>query len=144
MMCASMLHPHTANQTRKFGFDLKAAIEQRASPIVLPAGEKSEPLDIAELLDLRISEAAPLGKLPFTSRKGRLYPSFTTYNIKHAHKLRWSLTVSAAGESTEVSDEIDITLLPSPGSELPPYEELMDSPELPTDPSEPPVVYEKE
>lgn len=144
MMCASIVHPHTANQTRKFGFDIKSAIERRAEPIVLPEGEKAEPLDIAELLDLRISEAAPLGMRPFSRRKGRLYPSFTTYNIKHTHKLRWTLSVSAAGEATEVSDEIDITLLPSPGSELPPYEELMDSPESPTYPSEPPVAYGKE
>lgn len=143
MMCASILHPHTANQTHKFGFDLKSAIEGHGGPIVLPAGEKAEPLDIAELLDLRVAEAARLSRGPFSARKGRLYPSFITYNIKHTHKLRWSLTVSAAGESTKVSDEIDITLLPNPGSELPPYEELMDGPESPADRAEQPTAYGK-
>lgn len=144
MMCAGTLSPHTSNQTRKFGFDLKSLIEGRGGPIVIPAGEKAEPLDIANLLCLRIADAARLGRGPFSDRKGRLYPSFATYNIKHTHKLRWSLTVSAAGESTHVSDEIDITLLPSPGSELPPYEELLDGPESPTDYMNPPAVYEKQ
>lgn len=144
MMCASIVHPHTANRTRKFGFDLKSAIERRATPIVLPEGEKAETLDVAELLGLRMTEAAPVGVRPFSRRKGRLYPSFTTYNIKHTHKLRWTVTVSAAGESTELSNEVDITLLASPGSELPPYEELMDSPESPTSPPYPSVTGEKE
>ena len=143
MMCAGTINPHTANQTLKFGFDLKSAIEGRGELIVIPAGEKAEPLDVGDLLCLRIADAARLGRGPFSSRKGRLYPSFATYNIKHTHKLKWSLTVSAAAESTQVSDEIDITLLPSPGSELPPYEELMDAPESPTDCTNPPMVYEK-
>ena len=145
MMCASIVHPHTANQTRKFGLDLKSAIERRGEPIVIPTGEKAQPLDVGEMLDLRITEAVPLGMRPFSRRKGRLYPSFTTYNIKHVHKLRWTLTVSAAGETTEVSTEVDMTLLQgSAGGELPPYEELMDSPESPTATAEPMKGYGKE
>ncbi|SPO03595.1 uncharacterized protein DNG_06278 [Cephalotrichum gorgonifer] len=140
LMCAGTLSPHTSSQTRKFGFDLKAAIEKRGEPIVLPVGEKAQPLDVSELLGINITSAIPLSHRPFGGRyKGQLYPSFDTYNIKHSHKLKWTLTVTAAGESTEISNEADITLLPgrggewhqSPEEDLPAYEEV---PETPTSP----------
>ncbi|KNB20229.1 hypothetical protein FOXG_17308 [Fusarium oxysporum f. sp. lycopersici 4287] len=115
MICPGTLRSHTADETRRVGFELESAIAQLGAPIVLPSGEKAEPLDIGALLQLRITSATPLGHRPFSSYTGQLYPSFETYNIKHSHRLKWDLTVTAGGESTELSNEVDITLLPLSG-----------------------------
>ncbi|KAK1764508.1 hypothetical protein QBC33DRAFT_547439 [Phialemonium atrogriseum] len=126
LICRGTLAPHTSSETRKVGFDLKSAIAQLGAPIVLPSGEKSEPLDVGALLQLSITSATPRGQGPFSRYKGQLYPSFETYNIKHNHRLRWELTVTTAGESTTLSNEVDITLLPLSGLPLyePPLDEL--------------------
>ncbi|RYP69298.1 hypothetical protein DL769_005319 [Monosporascus sp. CRB-8-3] len=124
LICRGTLSPHTADQTRKVGADLKSAIDQRHEPIVLPSGDKAERLDVGDLLQLNLASLISRGVRALLKRQtARLYPSFTTYNIKHAHKLRWTLTVMAAGVTTEVSSEADLTLLPGPLGELPPYEE---------------------
>ncbi|RYP50910.1 hypothetical protein DL768_003670 [Monosporascus sp. mg162] len=124
LICRGTLSPHTADQTRKVGADLKSAIDQRHEPIVLPSGDKAEPLDVGDLLQLNLTSLISRGVRALLKRQtARLYPSFTTYNIKNAHKLRWTLTVMAAGVTTEVSSEADLTLLPGPLGELPPYEE---------------------
>ncbi|RKK82869.1 hypothetical protein BFJ68_g17496 [Fusarium oxysporum] len=115
MICPGTLRSHTADETRRVGFGLESAIAQLGTPIVLPSGEKAEPLDIGALLQLRITSATPLGHRPFSSYTGQLYPSFETYNIKHSNRLKWDLTVTAGGESTELSNEVDITLLPLSG-----------------------------
>jgi len=118
MICRGTLTSHTSSDTRRVGFDLKPAIARLQSPIVLPSGEKAEPLDIGELLHLSVTSATPRGHRFFSSNKGQLYPSFETYNIRHNHRLKWSLTVTAAGESTELSSEVDIALLPLSGLPL--------------------------
>lgn len=120
MVCRGQLIAHTANQNRTFGFDLSSLINQRQEPIVVPSGEKSQPLDVGKLLQLCLTSIKPLG---ISRGKKKLYPSFTTYNIKHAHKLKWKLRLTAAGESTEVSEEVDLVLLPWPGNGLPCYED---------------------
>ncbi|RYO83466.1 hypothetical protein DL766_003717 [Monosporascus sp. MC13-8B] len=136
LICRGTLSPHTADQTRKVGADLKSAIDQHREPIVLPSGDKAEPLDVGDLLQLNLTSLIPRGIRAFSKRQTeRLYPSFTTYNIKHAHKLKWTLTLMAAGVITEVSSEADLTLLSGQLGELPPYEE---NEELP------PPVEEKE
>lgn len=141
MICRGTIASHTSSETRRVGFDLKPVIAQLQSPIVLPSGEKTEPLDIGELLDLKLASVAPLGRRLFSSYKGQLYPSFDIYNIKHTHRLKWALTLSAAGESTELSSEEDITLLPLSGLPLadPDVEEQPPLYELPSN-EEPPQV----
>lgn len=124
VICPGTLSSHTAGGTQKAGFDLKPASARLGAPIVLPSGSKAEPLDVGELLGLTITTVGPLGHGLFSSYNALLYPSFETYNIRHSHRLKFQLTVAVAGESTKLSSELDITVLPLSGapllSDLPP------------------------
>jgi len=129
MVCPAAWSTRSAEQGRKFDFGVKAALEARAAgeePVVVPSGEKAEALDVGALLDLSMANA-PLVRRVFSNKRVPLSPTFTTYNVKHTHRLRWELKLTVAGESTEVSSEVDVTLVPgSAGGELPPYEEFED------------------
>ncbi|PKS05643.1 hypothetical protein jhhlp_008162 [Lomentospora prolificans] len=128
LICRGTLSPHTSDQTLKFGVDAKSAIDQLSEPIVLPSGVKAEPLDVGALLNLSLGQAHQVSHKPFSRRKRQLYLSFSTFNIKYTHKLKWSVTVSTIGESTEVSNEVGVVLLPGQDSELPPYVECLEPP----------------
>jgi hypothetical protein len=80
---------------------------------VLPSGKKAVALDLGSLLNLSMANA-PIRHGGFF--KLLLYPSFTTYNIKHTHQLRWELKLTVAGKSTMVSNVMDVTLVPLPAT----------------------------
>ncbi|EXM22945.1 Arrestin-like, C-terminal [Fusarium oxysporum f. sp. vasinfectum] len=64
-----------------------------------------EGLDIGAKLGLRLQ------------RNKGLYPSFQTFNIRHTHRLKWEMTVEAAGKSFELSGEEPIKVLSRPEAE---------------------------
>ncbi|KAJ5658244.1 uncharacterized protein N7484_001893 [Penicillium longicatenatum] len=57
--------------------------------IVVPRDSTSPPIDLGIALGV---------KTPMSSRAVEIYPTFTTYNIKHEHFLEWELTLACAGE----------------------------------------------
>lgn len=111
--------------------DLISRTVQRQD-IEIPCSEKVPALDVGEIVGLRIR-----------SRFGdkELYPSFTTYNIRHSHKLKWEIEGTVAGESFKSSSESDMRVLPpsvDPAPIYSPAEDDMTSWIHPPDEDEPP------
>lgn len=71
-----------------------------------PPDSKSRPeiefIDVGGLLDFR------LGRYNL----GKLYASFTTYNIQHTHKLSWEIRGVFDDEKIKVAASHDVTVLP--------------------------------
>lgn len=71
-----------------------------------PTDSKNRPeiefIDVGGLLDFR------LGRYNL----GRLYPSFTTYNIKHTHQLSWEIRGAFDDEKIKMAASQDVTVLP--------------------------------
>lgn len=117
--CAGLFTSHDADKTVKQPIHLEQ-IMAGVGPIVIPSSFGEEAIDLGALLDLRLDSRVPhaMGRRlsPFESP---LEPTFTTYNIKHSHTLKWEVTISVAGETTSESREYPITILaPSEEQEI--------------------------
>ncbi|KAM0355037.1 hypothetical protein ACHAPU_000887 [Fusarium lateritium] len=75
--------------------------------LYIPCSDESSPLDIGELIDLRLGQLGP-GNGPSGYR---FTPSFTTYNIHHSHRLNWSIKGLVAGDHFGASGTVGLTLL---------------------------------
>ncbi|KAH8174745.1 hypothetical protein LIA77_06164 [Sarocladium implicatum] len=123
VLCRGTLSSHDARGNRKTRLVTDAALSQLGSTLVVPLGPKAEAIDVGSKLGLSLENMGLDLRSESSSELNRfLYPSFSTYNIQHRHKLHWKIEVSSAGATTKVSDEVDITLLPLlPRSDAPPY-----------------------
>ncbi|MBE3048908.1 hypothetical protein IMZ48_41700 [Candidatus Bathyarchaeota archaeon] len=95
-------------------------------PIYLPFSTKDPPLDIGELLNLRIGYIGYGGSIgrraTYFYSSGRICPAFRTSNINHfGHRLKWTVRVSLCGETEEISGSRPVRILP-PSCDLPPGE----------------------
>ncbi|KAJ5578012.1 uncharacterized protein N7459_006976 [Penicillium hispanicum] len=86
------------------GLDAPPSIDQ----LIVPQESAEQPLDLGIALGVRTSQP-PI----------RIFPNFTTYNIKHEHHLKWELVLIVAGDSVKYEGKQPITVLgPSPKSTM--------------------------
>ncbi len=97
---------HEAQGVRRHEFDLA----WRES-MMLPSGGDVQPLDLGTQMGIRFYP----GEVTYNGGSVRfetpIYPSFTTYNIRHSHGIKWKLTISLAKESFEFESEQPVLIL---------------------------------
>ncbi|KAF3762657.1 hypothetical protein M406DRAFT_46229 [Cryphonectria parasitica EP155] len=73
----------------------------------------SDPVDVGSLFDLRIHSryATALGKRVSESGQSAIYPSFTTWCIKHDHILEYKMKVLIAGELVKFEGQTPVVVL---------------------------------
>lgn len=123
ILCRGTLSSHDVRGSRKIRLVSDEALTRLGSTMIVPLGPKAGPLDVGEKLGLSLQHLGPNLRSESTSKMSHsLYPTFSTYNIQHSHKLYWKIEISSAGASTKVADEVGITILPLlPHSDAPPY-----------------------
>lgn len=77
----------------------------RADVLIIPPQGKGPPLDLGKALNIVLR--APAKKRPDAAR----FASFTTYNIKHTHELKWHLNVVVAGKDKSIKGTQEVTVL---------------------------------
>ncbi|KAH7227169.1 uncharacterized protein BKA55DRAFT_599188 [Fusarium redolens] len=96
VICEGTLYPHT---------------KEKREEIDLCLMNEWPPLDIGDMIDLRLGQLRP----GFPHRPGGGYlpfdPSFTTYNIRHSHRLTWEVRGEIAGESFSALGAVPLKLL---------------------------------
>lgn len=99
---------HTNNETKTVLYsqevedDLGQAVSIPWAEDVQPGGGRDDqppPVNVGEKANIRMSRA------------GLLYPDFTTYNIRHSHRLNWEMVVHIAGEELTISGLDAVTVL---------------------------------
>jgi hypothetical protein len=101
--CAGTMSPHSASGADKHRFGTVLGLR---TPISIPSGSDAKALDIGALLELSLhtTYASAKGK-PLSRFASQIYPGFTTFNIRHHHRLRWGFILKIEGESTRVTGE---------------------------------------
>ncbi|KYK54238.1 hypothetical protein DCS_06195 [Drechmeria coniospora] len=109
----SRSHRDERSVSRDLG--LERATQRPEEPIVVPFGPGDGPIDT-------------------------IYPSFTTYNVKHTNSWKWTVVYSVAGETMKLLFDMPVTILPPPESRLrwaEPRQVAIAPPEEPPPPFEP-------
>jgi hypothetical protein len=89
---------------------LDQAIKQHGEAIRIPSTADSQPIDIGEIINLRIGQKTGYPK-HWTSVQSEFAHSFQTYNIRVSHQLKWSLQCEIAGERFKASGTSDLIIL---------------------------------
>lgn len=98
---------HVSN---KLDLCVGSAIHALGRDIEIACTTEDMPSDVGEAINLRVGHLGLMGQ-KMALRYG-IYPDFTTYNIKQAHRLKWELTLSVAGEKAEAMGQGKVVLLP--------------------------------
>ncbi|KAF9777052.1 hypothetical protein IL306_004681 [Fusarium sp. DS 682] len=79
--------------------------------IYIPCTSDYPPIDIGAMIDLRLGQLGP--GFPHLRGGGslRFSPSFTTYNIRHSHRLSWEVQGEIAGERFKTIGAVAVKLL---------------------------------
>ncbi|SPJ73853.1 uncharacterized protein FTOL_03583 [Fusarium torulosum] len=111
ILCEGTFSPHDKVKKEEVDLCIMTAFRGLTRDMNIPCTEKSSPIDIGELIDLRLGHSSP----GFPKRHGpgdvRFSPSFTTYNIRHSHKLNWTVKGEIAGEYFGASGTVALKLL---------------------------------
>ncbi|KAM0323907.1 hypothetical protein ACHAQA_008488 [Verticillium albo-atrum] len=140
--CVGTWHAKTADDTDKQSLNLYTALAGLKNPVLIPFGEKVEPCDFGALLNLRLDAQGRAAHAREPARTTeRFHPSFTTWNIKHTHQLKWRVRMSIADEDASYEATTPLTVL-APSSIVedwaqPPRDEAWIQP--PTDGDAPPA-----
>ncbi|KAH6884404.1 hypothetical protein B0T10DRAFT_130604 [Thelonectria olida] len=123
--CEGSFSPHDADTDDKLDLYIDHAIHALGEPIYIPITDDMPPVDIGELINLRIGYQGRVGP---KFRQGTLHPSFTTYNIRHMHQLKWAICAEIAGEDFKASGSHPLTLLKPSDDSVPRKTTLIDGP----------------
>jgi hypothetical protein len=76
-------------------------------------GAEDMPLDIGAAVALRLypTHATALGCPIAGTFQEPICPSFTTYCIRHSHRLKWKMVIDIAGETVKLENEQSITVM---------------------------------
>lgn len=76
-------------------------------------GDEEMPRDIGSALGFRIfpTHAVALGRPITGGFREPICPDFTTYCIKHSHRLRWKMVLEIAGETVKFQSEQPVTVM---------------------------------
>ncbi|KAF5967306.1 hypothetical protein FCOIX_12017 [Fusarium coicis] len=89
---------------------LNQAIKQRGEAIRIPFTADSPPIDIGEIINLRIGQKTGYPQ-HWTSVQSEFTHSFQIHNIRVSHQLKWSLQGEIAGERFKASGTSDLIIL---------------------------------
>lgn len=97
----------------------KASIKQPHTPrpgLLLLSGSwgtEEVPLDVGAAVGLRLypTHAMALGRPIAGTVDVPICPSFTTYCIRHSHRLKWKMVIEIAGETVKLESEQPITVM---------------------------------
>ncbi|KAF5557995.1 hypothetical protein FNAPI_5260 [Fusarium napiforme] len=97
-------------ETTEIDLGLNQAIKQRVEAIRIPFTADSQPIDIGEIISLRIGQKTGYPQ-HWTSVQSEFTHSFQTYNIRVSHQLKWSVQGEIAGERFKASGTSDLVIL---------------------------------
>jgi len=108
--CAGTFWPHEWTAKQKLNLHLATVLLGLETPISIPCVTEQCLVNVGELMNLRLRSSGHI-RQKITMGGMHIYPSFTTYNIKHTPVLSWSFALSLADESIEVSGGNAVTIL---------------------------------
>ncbi|CZS77014.1 unnamed protein product [Fusarium graminearum] len=110
IMCEGSFTPHTKDKNAEINLCLMDALSNAKDGIYIPCENNCTPINIGAMLDLRLGCYGP--GYPHRHGGSRSFnPSFTTYNIRQTHKLKWEIRGTIAGEFFKEHGAIPVTLL---------------------------------
>lgn len=111
VMCEGTFSPHTKEKNNEVDLCVMNALSGFKDGLYIPCSSKSPPLDIGEMIDLRLGCFGP----GYPRRLGGGYmsfdPSFTTYNIRQTYRLKWEVKGTLAGEEFKRIGTVPVKLL---------------------------------
>jgi hypothetical protein len=111
ILCEGTFSPHDKLKNQETDLCIMTALGGLTRDMNIPCTEESSPIDIGELIDLRLGHSTP----GFPTHHGPVHahfsPSFTTYNIRHSHKLNWAIKGEIAGEHFGGAGTVALKLL---------------------------------
>ncbi|KIL86188.1 hypothetical protein FAVG1_10584 [Fusarium avenaceum] len=111
ILCEGTFSPHGKEKKKETDLYIMNALGRLAKDIHIPCSEKSSPIDIGELIDLRLGHSSPGFPKAYGSGDVRFSPSFTTYNIRHSHRLNWAIRGELGGGYFGASGTVALQLL---------------------------------
>ncbi|CEI65409.1 hypothetical protein FVEN_g6176 [Fusarium venenatum] len=102
LLCSGILSPHSNERSTELDLDVMDTLSKAKGGIYIPCANGSLPVDLRGMIDLRLG------------RHGRQYfrsPSFTTYNIRQSHSLKWEFRGAIAGQYFKAEGVSPVTLL---------------------------------
>ncbi|KAJ4081281.1 hypothetical protein NW760_012638 [Fusarium oxysporum] len=111
VICEGTLYPHTKEKREEIDLCVESAIGRIKDDIYIPCTDEWPSLDIGDIIDLRLGQLRP----GFPHRPGGGYvqfnPTFTTYNIRHSHRLTWKVIGEIAGERFSALGTVALKIL---------------------------------
>ncbi|KAF5711609.1 hypothetical protein FMUND_8882 [Fusarium mundagurra] len=102
---------------------LNQAIKQRSQTIRIPFTADSQPIDIGDMVNLRIGRKTGYPQ-QWTSVQTEFTHSFQIYNIRVSHQLKWSVQCEIAGERFKAAGTSDLIIL-KPSDDRPESEDVI-------------------
>ncbi|KAF5687150.1 hypothetical protein FDENT_5474 [Fusarium denticulatum] len=110
VICEGTLYPHTKEKREEIDLCVESAINRIQDDIYIPCTDEGAPLDIGAILGLRLEQPRP-GSPHRPSSLPKLNPTFTTYNIRHSHRLTWKVIGEVAGERFSALGAVPLKIL---------------------------------
>ncbi|KAF4949853.1 hypothetical protein FGADI_8597 [Fusarium gaditjirri] len=111
VICEGSLFPHKKEKHEEIDLCVESAIGSIKHDIYIPCTHESPPLDIGNMIDLRLGKLRP----GFPHKPGGGYvqfnPTFTTYNIRHSHRLTWKVQGEIAGQRFRALGTVALKIL---------------------------------
>ncbi|KAL5613086.1 hypothetical protein FOVSG1_002149 [Fusarium oxysporum f. sp. vasinfectum] len=98
-------------ESTEIDLGLNQAIKQRGDTIRIPFTTDWQPIDIGEMINLRIGLQNTGFPQQWTSVQSELTHSFQMYNIRVSHQLKWSVQGEIAGERFKAAGTSDLLVL---------------------------------
>ncbi|KAF5970670.1 hypothetical protein FCOIX_10282 [Fusarium coicis] len=110
VICEGTLYPHTKEKREEIDLWVESTINRIQDDIYIPCTDEGPPLDIGAILGLRLEQPRP-GSPHRPSNLPKLNPTFTTYNIRHSHRLTWKIIGEIAGERFSALGAVPLKIL---------------------------------
>jgi hypothetical protein len=111
ILCEGTFSPHDELEKDEIDLCIMTALGRLTSDVNILCTEKSSPIDIGELIGLRLGHSSPGFPKRYGPEDVRFSPSFTTYNIRHSHKMNWAIKGEIAGEYFGAAGTVALKLL---------------------------------
>lgn len=106
--------PPAAQAEQPPAYQLPKDLSSRG-PLIIPSawGPDGPWLDVGAALGLRLHEThcTALGRSVAATVSDPICPGFTTYCIRHSHRLKWKMTVAVGGERVSLEGEGPVTVV---------------------------------
>ncbi|CEI63454.1 hypothetical protein FVEN_g28 [Fusarium venenatum] len=141
--CEGTFSPHTKEKDSTTSLCVMNSMNTLGTSLFIPFNEEP-PLDIGELVDLRLGRSTAGFSRQLNSGRNAFTPSFTTFNIRHWHRLHWELRGDIAGERFNVSGAVPLTILTPSDEQGQPVQISLEGSGLETDARAGPSVQRNE